>query len=84
MRESLAAQMYACGDLMGLLGSDPDDWFSGHTEGDMASDEIDALIAKRDVAKASRDFKTADAIRDQLSEAGVTIQDGRDGTTWRR
>jgi cysteinyl-tRNA synthetase len=83
-RESLAAQMYACGDLMGLLGNDPDDWFSGHTEGDMSSDDIDALIAKRDVAKSSRDFKTADAIREQLSEAGVTIQDGRDGTTWRR
>jgi len=42
------------------------------------------LIEKRNAAKAARDFETADAIRDQLSDAGVTIQDGRDGTSWRR
>jgi cysteinyl-tRNA synthetase len=83
-RASLAAQMYASGDLMGLLGSDPDEWFAGHVEGDLPSDDIEALIEKRNAAKAARDFETADAIRDQLSEAGVTIQDGRDGTTWRR
>jgi cysteinyl-tRNA synthetase len=83
-RASLAAQMYASGDLMGLLGSDPDEWFAGHVEGDLPSDDIAALIEKRNAAKAARDFETADAIRDQLSEAGVTIQDGRDGTTWRR
>jgi len=83
-RASLAAQMYASGKLMGLLGSDPDEWFAGHVEGDMSSDDIEALIAKRNVAKAARDFETADAIRDQLSEASVTIQDGRDGTSWRR
>jgi cysteinyl-tRNA synthetase len=83
-RVSLAAQMYASGDLMGLLRSDPDEWFAGHVEGDLPSDDIEALIEKRTAAKAARDFETADAIRDQLSEAGVTIQDGRDGTTWRR
>jgi cysteinyl-tRNA synthetase len=83
-RASLAAQMYASGELMGLLGSDPDEWFTGHVEGDLSSDEIEALIVKRNAAKVARDFETADAIRDQLSEAGVTIQDGRDGTTWRR
>jgi len=83
-RASLAAQMYASGDLMGLLGSDPDEWFAGHVEGDLSSDDIEALIEKRNAAKAARDFETADAIRDQLGEAGVTIQDGRDGTSWRR
>jgi len=83
-RVSLAAQMYAGGKLMGLLGSDPEEWFAGHVEGDLSSDDIEALIAKRNAAKAARDFETADAIRDQLSEAGVTIQDGRDGTSWRR
>jgi cysteinyl-tRNA synthetase len=80
----LAAQMYACGDLMGLLQTDPDSWFAGHVEGNLSSDDIESLIAKRNAAKANRDFATADAIRDQLSEAGVTIQDSRDGTTWRR
>jgi len=83
-RVALAAQMYASGDLIGLLGSDPDEWFAGHVEGDLSSDDIDSLIEKRNTAKAARDFETADAIRDQLSEACVTIQDGRDGTSWRR
>ena len=81
---ALAAQMYASGKLLGLLGSDPDEWFAGHVEGDVSSEEIEALIEKRNTAKAARDFEAADSIRDQLLEAGVTIQDGREGTSWRR
>ena len=83
-RTSLAAKMYACGELMGLLGNDPDEWFAGHVEGDIPADEIEALIEKRNAAKAARDFETADAIRGQLSDAGISIQDSRDGTSWRR
>jgi cysteinyl-tRNA synthetase len=80
----LSAQMYASGELMGLLGSDPDSWFEGHVEGDLSPDDIEALIQKRVAAKAARDFASADAIRKQLSDAGISIQDGREGTTWRR
>ncbi len=83
-RESLAAKMYACGELMGLLGNDPDEWFSAHVEGELTSGEIDVLVEKRIAAKAAGDYETADALRDSLLEAGVTIQDGRDGSTWRR
>lgn len=83
-RSALAAQMYAAGDLLGLLTTDPDDWFAGHVEGDLSNAEIGTLVAKRDAAKSERDFEAADAIRAQLSDLGVTIQDGRDGTTWRR
>jgi len=83
-RVALAAQMYACGDLMGFLGSDPDAWFAGHVEGDLEAGEIEALIERRNVAKANRDFEAADAIRKQLLDAGISIQDGRDGTSWRR
>jgi cysteinyl-tRNA synthetase len=82
--EALAAQMYAAGELMGLLESDPESWFAGDVDGDMPSDEIEALIAKRNEARAAKDFQAADAIRDQLTSAGVTIEDGAGGTTWRR
>jgi cysteinyl-tRNA synthetase len=82
--ETLAAQMYAAGELMGLLGNDPEQWFAGHVEGDLPADVIEGLIEERNAAKAKRDFERADAIRDQLKEAGVSIQDGRDGTSWRR
>ncbi|HEY5643152.1 MAG TPA: cysteine--tRNA ligase [Woeseiaceae bacterium] len=82
--EALAAKMYAAGDLLGLLGSDPDAWFAGGAEGDMPSAEIEALIEKRNAARAARDFQAADAIRDQLAAAGVAIEDGPSGTSWRR
>jgi len=82
--EVLAAQMYATGELMGLLDSDPEAWFAGDVEGDVSSEEIEALIARRNDARANKDWAAADGFRDQLSEMGITIEDGPAGTTWRR
>ena len=48
------------------------------------ADDIDALISERAEAKKARDFGRADAIRDQLTEAGIVLEDGAGGTTWRR
>jgi cysteinyl-tRNA synthetase len=42
------------------------------------------MLEKRRAARADKDFAAADAIRDELSAAGVQIEDGPDGTTWRR
>jgi cysteinyl-tRNA synthetase len=83
-RQLLAGSVLAAGDLLGLLQQDPEQWFAGHADGELAATDIEALIEKRATAKADKDFATADAIRNQLSEAGVTIQDGPDGTSWRR
>ena len=82
--EALAAQMYAAGNLLGLLANDPEAWFAGDAGDGMSGEDIDALIAQRNEARAARDFQKADAIRDQLAEAGVIIEDGPGGTTWRR
>ena len=41
------------------------------------------MILKRSEAKNNKDFKTADAIRDQLIELGVEINDSSDGTEWK-
>lgn len=83
-RQGLAATMYAAGDLMGLLQHDPEAWFARDVEGALSADEIDALIDERNGARAERDFKKADAIRDQLAKAGVRIEDSAGTTTWRR
>jgi cysteinyl-tRNA synthetase len=83
-KQRLAAAMYASGDLMGLLQSDPEEWFAGDVDGELSSDEIDALIEKRNTARAEKDFATADAVRDQLAAAGIKIEDGAGGTSWRR
>ena len=83
-KQRLAATMYASGDLMGLLQSDPESWFAGDIEGQLSADEIEALIEKRNEARAAKDFAAADAFRDQLTNAGIKIEDGSDGTSWRR
>ena len=46
--------------------------------------EIRRLIDERAAAKKSRDFARADAIRSQLTEAGVVVEDTKDGTRWTR
>jgi cysteinyl-tRNA synthetase len=46
--------------------------------------EVDDLIAERNNAKKSRDFARADAIRKQLTEAGIVVEDTKDGIRWKR
>jgi cysteinyl-tRNA synthetase len=83
-REKLAATMFATGDLLGLLQSDPDQWFAGAADGELPAEAINEMIEKRNAARAAKDFAAADALRDKLAEAGIQIEDGPDGTTWRR
>jgi cysteinyl-tRNA synthetase len=52
--------------------------------GGLADDAIDELIAKRTAAKKARDFAGADAIRAQLLEQGVILEDTKDGVRWKR
>ncbi|MGY0458204.1 cysteine--tRNA ligase [Pediococcus pentosaceus] len=46
--------------------------------------EIDELVKQRDQARADRDFKTSDRLRDQLKEMGVILEDTPQGTRWRK
>ena len=46
-------------------------------------DRVNALIAERTEARQQKQWKRSDEIRDQLKEMGVTIEDSKDGTTWR-
>ena len=83
-RQVIAAQILACGDLLGVLQSDPESWFAREADGQISATEIAALLAERDAARAARNFDIADAIREQLAADGVQIEDGPAGTTWRR
>ena len=46
--------------------------------------EVEELIAKRETARRARDFKASDAIRAQLAEAGIIVEDSKDGVRWKR
>jgi cysteinyl-tRNA synthetase len=46
--------------------------------------EIEALIAERAAAKKAKDFARADSVRQSLKDRGIALEDGPNGTTWRR
>ncbi|HJS39918.1 MAG TPA: cysteine--tRNA ligase [Sphingomicrobium sp.] len=73
------AALRASAQLMGLLSRPAEHWFRG--EGD---ERVEGLILARAEAKARRDFATADRIREELKSEGVLLEDGPQGTTWRR
>ncbi|MBH0202023.1 MAG: cysteine--tRNA ligase, partial [Nitrospira sp.] len=51
----------------------------------LSDSEVQARIAERSEAKKRKDFKRADAIREELKSRGITIEDKPDGTTrWKR
>ena len=83
-RQALAAQLQAGGDLLGILETDAESWFAGDADAELLADDIEALVKQRAALKEKRDFTAADAIRDRLAEAGVTIEDGPAGARWRR
>jgi len=75
--------------MLGVLGLDPLDphWASAssgtETKLTAAVDSLVAtLLARRDDARAAKDFATADAIRDQLKAAGIDIEDTPHGPKW--
>jgi len=79
------AELTVGGRLLGILDADPEVWFTDAVDEDeLAAEKIDALIEERSAAKASRDFQRADQIRDDLEAQGVVLEDGPDGTQWRR
>ena len=76
--------------LLGLLRQGGDAWAKGAGSVSGGDDKrlddaaIDAEIAARNAARAARDFAKADAIRDALADAGIILEDGQAGTSWRR
>ena len=47
-------------------------------------ERVNQLVCARTAAKAKRDFGEADRIRDELKGEGILLEDGPEGTTWRR
>lgn len=79
----LGGVLKASGALMGVLQQDPQAWFRGGVLG-VTPQEIEAEILARREARSRKDFAESDRIRDALLQQGIVLEDGPDGTTWRR
>jgi cysteinyl-tRNA synthetase len=51
---------------------------------ELTDEEVDALIAERNLARKQRNFKRSDEIRDELAAKGIVIEDAKDGVRWKR
>jgi len=82
---ALAGTLRALGGVLGLLDADPDEWLRGGSAGAGPDDDaVEAMIAKRTEARARRNWAEADRLRDELTAAGIVLEDGAGGTLWRR
>ncbi|MCC3302567.1 cysteine--tRNA ligase [Arthrobacter sp. zg-Y895] len=74
-------QVRAMTSVLGL-----DDATDAAAQSGPADAALDALVqdrlAERNAARAAKDWSRADAIRDSLAAAGITVEDGADGVTW--
>jgi len=90
---ALAAELRHLGGVLGLLEYAPAEWLatgSALAEGSQSTADpldpaaIDIQVAARIEARRQRNWAESDRIRDQLAAAGIVLEDGPAGTTWRR
>ncbi|WP_272977287.1 cysteine--tRNA ligase [Idiomarina baltica] len=78
----LAHVLVELADVLGLLQQSPESFLQGGADDEVAL--IEALIAQRNKARAEKDWAAADEARDRLTEMGIVLEDGANGTQWRR
>jgi cysteinyl-tRNA synthetase len=83
---ALKTHLLADARALGLLTLDPEAWFKWQPIGaeGLSDDAIATKITARLAARSTKNFAEADKIRDELTAAGIILEDGAGGTTWRR
>jgi cysteinyl-tRNA synthetase len=92
---ALGAELRRLGGVLGILQEDPDNYLQEKvTVSDQATarvliggkyteEQLNELIRKRNQARQGKSWAEADRIRDELQAAGILLEDGAAGTTWR-
>ncbi len=83
--DGIARVVVAMTEVLGVNPLNPS-WGAGDAGGSEAMSALDVLvrerIAAREAARSARDYETADAIRDGLTDAGVVVEDTAGGARW--
>ncbi|MBB1270312.1 cysteine--tRNA ligase [Shewanella sp. SR44-3] len=80
---ALGVSMKQLADVLGIVSQDIDTFFKGSGSDDEVA-EIEALIVERNRARTDKDWAAADVARDRLNQLGVVLEDGENGTTWKK
>jgi cysteinyl-tRNA synthetase len=80
----VAAQLKALAGILGLLNRDPEIFLQAGIKDVDDVPHIEQLILARSEEKKAKNFAEADKIRQNLLVMGITLEDGPQGTTWRR
>lgn len=82
---SLADELRRLGAILGILQDDPEDYLrGGPVAGPLSDAAIEDLIHRRAEARRLRDWAEADRLRGEIQAAGILLEDGPQGTRWRR
>jgi cysteinyl-tRNA synthetase len=83
---SLASLLKYLAGIIGLLQDDAETYLKSQVHGavGLADEVIEEMIQQRLNARNNKNWGEADRIRDELVDAGISIEDGADGTRWRR
>ena len=83
LKQEILGNIAFVNELLGIGSKDAIEWFQqGVSQED--KEKIEMLIAKRADAKKSKDFATADSIREELQNMGIAIMDTPNGTKWEK
>lgn len=82
----LAAVLRKLAKVLGLLEQEPEHFLQSGAKADDAGEveKIELLIQQRNDARKNKDWAAADVARDALTAMGIVLEDGPQGTVWRR